>query len=233
MRKLTRDDDIFAIRDKIVKVYLKMILRRFKRLNQGTILGFDEMNVLSAVNTAYEDVIALSVEALRKIAIQTYRWVCDEDFPIEMWMAETTGMSRAEAIDYVLSRTIDPWVAEFLQLYDPVTHYKWYDEADRKRSRAYEAIMSCLTSADRKKQVEVATKAWAKQFEQTSDNLVEAVLKKAYQDHNVKYVKWYTMKDKRVCTDCKSRDGKIYPITSKELHPLHYNCRCWWIPVRK
>ena len=209
MRKLTRDDDIFAIRDKIVKVYLKMILRRFKRLNQGTILGFDEMNVLSAVNTVYEDVIALSVEALRKIAIQTYRWVCDEDFLVDMWLSG------------------------WLQEYDPVTHYKWYDEADRKRSRAYEAIMSCLTSADRKKQVEVATKAWAKQFEQTSDNLVEAVLKKAYQDHNVKYVKWYTMKDKRVCTDCKSRDGKIYPITSKELHPLHYNCRCWWIPVRK
>jgi SPP1 gp7 family putative phage head morphogenesis protein len=209
MRKLTRDDDIFAIRDKIVKVYLKMILRRFKRLNQGTILGFDEMNVLSAVNTAYEDVIALSVEALRKIAIQTYRWVCDEDFLVDMWLSG------------------------WLQEYDPVTHYKWYDEADRKRSRAYEAIMSCLTSADRKKQVEVATKAWAKQFEQTSDNLVEAVLKKAYQDHNVKYVKWYTMKDKRVCTDCKSRDGKIYPITSKELHPLHYNCRCWWIPVGK
>ena len=209
MRKLTRDDDIFAIRDKIVKVYLKMILRRFKRLNQGTILGFDEMNVLSAVNAAYEDVIALSVEALRKIAIQTYRWVCDEDFLVDMWLSG------------------------WLQEYDPVTHYKWYDEADRKRSRAYEAIMSCLTSADRKKQVEVATKAWAKQFEQTSDNLVEAVLKKAYQDHNVKYVKWYTMKDKRVCTDCKSRDGKIYPITSKELHPLHYNCRCWWIPVRK
>lgn len=209
MRKLTKEDDIFAIRDKIVKVYLKMILRRFKRLNQGTILSFDEMSVLSAVNETYEYVIEISVEALEKIAKQTYRWICDEDFPADMW------------------------ISGFLQLFDPVTHYKWYDEADRKRSRAYEAIMSGLTAAERKKQIEIATKYWARQFEQTADDVVMAVLKKAYQDQNVKYVKWITMKDKRVCIDCRERDGKIYPITSKELRPLHYNCRCWWIPVRK
>ena len=209
MRKLTKDSNIFEIRDKIVKAYLKQILRRFKRLNQGFILGFDEMNVLSAVNTAYEDVIGLSVEALRKIAKQTYRWVCDEDFLVDMWLSG------------------------WLQEYDPVTHYKWYDEADRKRSRAFEAVMSCRTSAERKKQIEVALKAWAKQFEQTADNVVEAVLVKAYLDNNVKYVKWISMRDKRVCSDCLGRDGKIYPITSPDLHPLHYNCRCWWIPVKK
>lgn len=208
MRKLTKDDDIFKIRDKIVKAYLKKILRRFKRLNQGFILGFDEVNVLTAVNTAYEDIIEMSVEALKKIAKQTYRWICDEDFLVDMWLSG--------------------WLNEF----DPVTHYKWYDEADRKRSRAFEAIMSCRTSAERKKQIEVATKAWARQFDQVSDNLVEAVLKKAYQDNKVKYVRWKTKKDNRVCEDCEKRDGKIYPITSPDLHPLHYNCRCWWIPVK-
>ena len=56
MRRFTTEDDIFKIRDKIVKAYLKMILRRFKRLNQGFITGFDEINILSAVNTTYEDV---------------------------------------------------------------------------------------------------------------------------------------------------------------------------------
>ena len=57
MRKLTRESNPFEIRDRIVKAYLKLILRRFKRLNQGTILGFDEINALSAVNATYEDVI--------------------------------------------------------------------------------------------------------------------------------------------------------------------------------
>ena len=209
MRRFTTEDDIFKIRDKIVKAYLKMILRRFKRLNQGFITGFDEINILSAVNTTYEDVINMSVDALKKIAKQTYRWVCDDDFEADLWMSG------------------------FLQLYDPVTHYKWYDEADRKRSRAYEAIMSCRTSAERKKQIEVALKAWAKQFEQTADDVVVAVVKKAYEDNGIKYVKWVTKKDKRVCPDCHKRDGKIYPITSPDLHPLHYNCRCWWMPIFK
>lgn len=209
MRRFTTEDDIFKIRDKIVKAYLKLILRRFKRLNQGFITGFDEINILSAVNTAYEDVINMSVEALKKIAKQTYFWVCDDDFEADLWLSG------------------------FLQLYDPVTHYKWYDEADRKRSRAYEAIMSCRTSAERKKQIEVALKAWAKQFEQTADDVVVAVVKKAYEDNGIKYVKWVTKKDKRVCPDCNKRNGKIYPITSPDLQPLHYNCRCWWMPILK
>ena len=209
MRRFTTEDDIFKIRDKIVKAYLKMILRRFKRLNQGFITGFDEINILSAVNTTYEDVINMSVDALKKIAKQTYRWVCDDDFEADLWLSG------------------------FLQLYDPVTHYKWYDEADRKRSRAYEAIMSCRTAAERKKQIEVALKAWAKQFEQTADDVVVAVVKKAYEDNGIKYVKWVTKKDKRVCPDCHKRNGKIYPITSPDLQPLHYNCRCWWMPIFK
>ena len=209
MRRFTTEDDIFKIRDKIVKAYLKMILRRFKRLNQGMVVGFDEINVLTAVNTTYEDVINMSVDALKKIAKQTYRWVCDDDFEADLWLSG------------------------FLQLYDPVTHYKWYDEADRKRSRAYEAIMSCRTAAERKKQIEVALKAWAKQFEQTADDVVVAVVKKAYEDNGIKYVKWVTKKDKRVCPDCHKRNGKVYPITSPDLQPLHYNCRCWWMPIFK
>ena len=209
MRRFTTEDDIFKLRDKIVKAYLKMILRRFKRLNQGMVVGFDEINVLSAVNEAYEDVINMSVEALEKIAKQTYRWICDEDFPADLWLSG------------------------FLQLFDPVTHYKWYDEADRKRSRAYEAIMSCQTAAERKKQIAIATKYWARQFEQTADDVVVAVVKKAYEDNGIKYVKWVTKKDKRVCPDCHKRNGKIYPITSPDLHPLHYNCRCWWMPIFK
>ena len=151
----------------------------------------------------------MSVDALKKIAKQTYRWVCDDDFEADLWLSG------------------------FLQLYDPVTHYKWYDEADRKRSRAYEAIMSCRTAAERKKQIEVALKAWAKQFEQTADDVVVAVVKKAYEDNGIKYVKWVTKKDKRVCPDCHKRNGKVYPITSPDLQPLHYNCRCWWMPIFK
>jgi SPP1 gp7 family putative phage head morphogenesis protein len=209
MRKLTKDSNIYEIRDKIVKVYLKKILRRFRQLNQS-LLAFDEINALSAVNNAYDDVINMTVDALRDIAKKTYRWVngSDGDFIVDMWLSN------------------------WLRQADPVMHYKFYEEADRKRSRLFEAIESVRTSAERKKQIDTGLRYWSKQFEQTADNLVSAVVLQAYKDNGVKYVMWMIMSDAKVCDDCYRRKGKIYPVDSPLLKALHWNCRCWWIPVK-
>ena len=208
MRNLTRDSDPFAIRDKIVRIYLRKILRRFRQLNQS-LLSFDEINSMNAVYTAYDEVVEMSVEALKEIAKQTYRWICGEDFLVDMWLSG------------------------WLKQADPVMHYKFYDEADRKRSRLFEAVESVRTSAERKKQIDIGMRYWVKQFEQTADNLVSAVVLQAYKDNGVKYVMWMIMSDAKVCDDCYRRKGKIYPIDSPLLRALHWNCRCWWIPIRK
>lgn len=208
MRTLTKDSNIYEIRDKIVKVYLKKILRRFRQLNQS-LLAFDEINSMNAVYTAYDEVVEMSVEALKEIAKQTYKWICDEDFIVDMWLSD------------------------WLKQADPVMHYKFYDEADRKRSRLFEAVESVRTSAERKKQIDIGMRYWVKQFEQTADNLVDDVVLQAYRDNGVKYVMWMIMNDAKVCNDCYKRNGKIYPIDSPLLRALHWNCRCWWIPIRK
>ena len=208
MRTLTKDSNIYEIRDRIVKVYLKKILRRFRQLNQS-LLAFDEINSMNAVYTAYDDVVSMSVDALKEIAKQTYRWICDEDFLVDMWLSD------------------------WLQQADPVMHYKFYDEADRKRSRLFEAVESVRTSAERKKQIDIGMRYWVKQFEQTADNLVDDVVLQTYRDNGVKYVMWMIMNDAKVCNDCYRRKGKIYPIDSPLLRALHWNCRCWWIPIRK
>ena len=75
-------------------------------------------------------------------------------------------------------------------------------------------------------------KYFVKLFEQTADDVVDAIITQTYKDNDIKYVKWVTMHDTRVCADCAARDGKIYPITAV-LQPLHWNCRCFWIPVYK
>ena len=207
MRKLTRDDDPYAIRDKIVPIYLRKILRRFNQLN-NSLLGFDELNILSAVNATYEDVVAMTVDALKEIAKRTWRWVngSDDGFFVDLWLAG------------------------FFSNPDPVTHYKFYDEADRKRSRLFEALESVTGKAERKKQIDIALRYWTKQFEQTADDVVDAVIEKALIDNGVKYAMWVTMKDERVCEDCHERDGKIYPIADFPDKP-HYNCRCRKVPV--
>lgn len=208
MRRLTRDSNIYEIRDRLVRVYLRRILRRFKRLNQS-LLAFDEVNNLYAVNACYEDVIMLTVDCLKEVTKRTRKWLNgDDDFLFDVWLMG--------------------WLNEP----DPVTHYKYFDEADRKRSRLFEAIESCRTSAERKKQIEIATRYFARQFEQTADDVVNALLLQTLKDNEVKYVRWVTMHDAKVCADCASKDGKIYPINSPLLRPVHYNCRCWWIPAK-
>lgn len=208
MRRLTRDSNIYEIRDRLVRVYLKRILRRFKRLNQS-LLAFDEVNNLYAVNACYEDVIMLTVDCLKEVTKRTRKWLNGDD-------------------DFLF----DAWLMGWLNEPDPVTHYKYFDEADRKRSRLFEAIESCRTSAERKKQIEIATRYFARQFEQTADDVVNALLLQTLKDNEVKYVRWVTMHDAKVCADCASKDGKIYPINSPLLRPVHYNCRCWWIPAK-
>ena len=210
MRTLTKDSDIYEIRDKIVKIYLKRILRRFKQLNQR-LISFDEINVLSEVNAAYDDVIDITVEALKEVSRRTYKWLNgrDDDFPVDMWLSG------------------------YLKEPDPVLHYIFYDEADRKRSRLYEAIESVTTKAGRKEQIDIGLRYWSKQFEQTADNVVGDVTLLVYKNNGVNYVKWMTWRDAKVCAECDRRQGKIYPINSDQLRKLHWNCRCWWIPVGK
>lgn len=235
MRRLTKDSNIYEIRDKIVKVYLKKILRRFRQLNQS-LLAFDEINSMNAVYTAYDDVVEMSVEALKEIAKKTYRWICSEDFLVDMSVDALTDITKktyrwvnGSDGDFI----VDMWLSDWLKQADPVMHYKFYDEADRKRSRLFEAVESVRTSAERKKQIEVGMRYWVKQFEQTADNLVDDVVLQAYRDNGVKYVMWMIMNDAKVCNDCYRRKGKIYPIDSPLLRALHWNCRCWWIPIRK
>lgn len=210
MRKLTKNTDIYAIRDKIVRAYLKILLRKFKQMNQKSVLGFDEVNALQGVSTDFNDIVDTSVKALREVAQKTYKWLTgdDEDMLIDMWLSG------------------------WLQEVNPVTLYKWYDEAERKRGRLLETLIGSKTSAQRKKEIDIAMRYWVRQFEQFADCVVSEMLSRAIKKAGYKYVEWNTERDARVCPDCHARQGKIYPVKSMDLIPLHYNCRCWWIPVK-
>lgn len=206
MRKLTNDSNIYEIRDRVVTAYLKRILRRFKQLNQS-ILAFDEMNRLAAVNACYDDVIAMSVECIGEVAKRTRKWLNGDDgFLVDMWLMG--------------------WLNEP----NPVTHYKYMEEADRKRTRLFEAIESCRTSAERKKQIELSMKQFVKQFEQTADDAVTEMLLRVMEANGYKYGKWRTWRDAKVCADCHAMEGKIIPVS--EFRKLHWNCRCYLIPVK-
>ena len=207
MRKLTKDSNIYDIRDRLVRVYLKRILRRFRRLNQS-LLAFDEINGLQAVNACYEDVVAMSVDCLKDVAVRTRKWLGgDDDFLVDVWLMG--------------------WLNEA----NPVTHYKYFDEADRRRSRLFEALESCRTSAERKKQIEQSMRGFAKQLEQYADDVVSEMLVQVMELEGYGYGIWRIYGDGKVCADCRKMAGKIIPLSA--FRKLHYNCRCWIEPTVK
>ena len=216
---IDRDTNLFEYEDRVVKILLKKLLRKFRALSRtiqsNTINGFDEINVLTAVNKLYDEILELTEEFLKAVALRAYRKARrkkkdDEDFPLDMWLAEYLGE------------------------YNPVTEYLFYQEADRKRARLIEAIMSVLRSPNPittiPKVIDQGMKQWVRQVEQFGDCVVIAATEQAYEDNGTKQVMWVTQKDDRVCSSCRPLDGVIFPV-DEVPPPQHYNCRCFTIEL--
>ena len=205
MRILKRDDDIFGFTDKCVAVYRKRIMRIFNKLKRS-IVGMDEMNVLAQVNQCFVEIIAETVACLKKIAKRKYNWICEDEFDEDMWLGE------------------------YLEQFNKVTGYKFYPEADRKRARTFESILSVKTTGDKNKAIDKALRLWILQLKQYADNVTIEVIAQAYEDSGVEKIMLITQRDEKVCSECHPIDGKIVALKDNPL-PLHYNCRCYFIPV--
>ena len=215
---ITRDTNLFEYEDKVVKVLLRKLLRLFRSLartiQSNTINGLDELNVIPAVNKMYDEILALTLEFLKAVAQRAYR----------------RARRKRRDDDFLL----DLWLLDYLNQYNPVTEYLFFQEADRKRARLIEAIMSVLTSKNPtttvSKVVDKGLKDWVRQVDQFGDCVVVDATEKAYEDNGTKQVMWVTQRDERVCSLCIPLDGEIFDIEDVPP-PQHYNCRCFTVEV--
>lgn len=186
--------------DKAIRDMNKRNLRAFDGLK---LLKFDELNVMRTVKKVYADSIKLALKRYLQIALDAYH--------------------RAKG-----KKKIDrDWILDMLEEYDPVTMYLYMPEAERKRDRTAEAILS---TSDKNEAVDRALKLWTLQNTHYAEKSVDEATLKAYRDNGVKKVRWVTAEDERVCEECQARDGKIYPIDKLPPKP-HYRCRCTYEPV--
>lgn len=129
----------------------------------------------------------------------------------------------------------EKYVDETLGEYNPVTGYLYYPEADRKRSRLAEALITAVIlglRADYHKELKKFADLWHTQTLQYAETMVDKTRIKTFKKNGIKRVVWVSEHDNRVCEECKERDGKIYPITAIPTKP-HYNCRCWIEPLKE
>ncbi len=127
----------------------------------------------------------------------------------------------------------EAWVKNYLGKYNRTTGYLYESEADRKRMRYTEEILTAKEYGDRKMYNESTNKSasyWYNQSEQYLIGAVDEATIDTYKANGVTEVMWLTEMDDRVCKSCNELHGKIYKIGSVPSKP-HYRCRCYLIPI--
>ena len=127
----------------------------------------------------------------------------------------------------------DRVVIGILLAYNLVTGYLYGREAERKRLRLNEQILTASEYDDRQMfnaGVRRTADLWWTQTSQYGIDVVDKATLKAYKDMGVEKVRWIAELDSKTCKTCRSRDGKIYNI-DKVPAKTHYACRCRLEPV--
>ena len=208
--------------DKLLEQLKKLIRREFNRLG---IFGFDELNAPRVTSETIDLFDRLMRENQKRFLDAAKK-------------AYAKGVALAIAAGYEGSeenKVDEAWLLGFLGSYNFVSGYLYESEAERKRLRLAEQMMTAKEYQSRTQyndSIRRAANLWWTQTAHYMLDAVDAALLLAYTAMGVKEVKWNTNIDGRECRICRERNGKIYPI--KEVpYKAHRNCRCYLTPVPK
>ena len=183
----------------IILHYLeRQLIKRFRKLK--SILHIDEISVMQMTAEVYADVEQLIRKMFVQLAVHAYKDAAEKSDKIP---------------DFY-------WLDVLLTDYDPVAKYIFTNELERKRAKLAEAMLSV---GDVAKEVDAGMRAVAFMIKEFAVRITDEAVMKAFRDDGVKYARWVTEHDGRVCDVCMARDGKIYPLAKFPDKP-HYGCRC-------
>ena len=213
---------MYRLADKLLEQLKKLIRREFNRLG---IFGFDELNVprvTSETTALFERLMAENLKRYLQVAKK----------------ASTDAKARVIAAGYE-DREIkipdEAWVAAFLSAYNFVSGYLYEQEAERKRLRLAEQMLTAVEYQSRTQYNDSIRRSanlwWTQTLHYMLDAVDEATLD-TYEMMGVKEVQWHTNIDGRECKTCRERHLKVYPI-DKVPPKAHRNCRCQLAPVPK
>lgn len=200
---------IYDYADKVIRDMNKRNLRLFGKLK---LLRLDELNIMQTVNRTYD--------SSAEMAKQRFRWIYEEAYEAAYLLA--AGKEKEADEDLV-----NDWLLDMLEDYDAVTHYRFNEEAERKKARTAEALIATGVAS---REVDKALRFWTLQVSQYADRSVYDGRYQAFVDAGVKRVVWQTEEDARVCAECAELDGEIFNIGEVPDKP-HFRCRCWLIPA--
>lgn len=213
---------MYRLADKLLEQLKKLIRREFNRLG---IFGFDELNaprVTSETTSLFNRLKAENKKRFLEVAKRAY--------------LDAVALAVAAGYrDPGEGKINDAWVVGFLGAYNFVSGYLYESEAERKRLRLAEQMLTAREYLNRTMYNDSLRRSANLWWTQTSHYMLDAVdtaTLDGYRDSGVEKVMWNTHIDGRECSVCRERNGKTYPI-DKVPPKAHRNCRCYLTPVPK
>lgn len=208
---------MYETTDKFLKALRVRVEKEFRKLG---IASFDELNAVKTKVITEE-----LYEALKKFNKDWYVGIASSGMKYAVEQLKTG--------DIELYIDEDTFVDYVLDMYNGVTGYLYHKEAERKRLRLYEEIMTAREYRDRgmlAKAIKKSKMLWLKQSGQYAIDIEDVAVLEVWKRLGIKKVRWNTRRDERVCNECERRDGKIYDINKVPIKP-HYGDRCWLTPI--
>ena len=205
--------DLYATADRAIKSMNRENLKAFGRLK---LAKRDEINVIRAVGTVYDESAALARKRYLEIAKDAYVRAMVE-----------AGKSRKEAERDAWEDITMLWLLGLLEDVDPVMMYSFATETERKKQRLIEALS---VAENKSQEIDRALRAWTVQVAQFADNAVYRARIDAFRAAGIESVMWVTQEDNRVCRDCDELNGQIFQI-DEIPPPQHPHCRCYVVPA--
>ena len=213
---------MYRLADKLLEQLKKLIRREFNRLG---IFGFDELNaprVTAETTELFDRLMRENKKQYLKAAQKAY----------------TDAIALAVAAGYTESGTNkinEAWLVGLLAAYNFVSGYLYVSEAERKRLRLAEQMLTAREYLNRtlyNDSIKRSANLWWTQTAHYMLDAVDQATLDGYRDSGVEKVKWNTNIDGRECKTCRERNGKVYSI-DKVPPKAHRNCRCYLTPVPK
>ena len=213
---------MYRLADKLLEQLKKLIRREFNRLG---IFGFDELNaprVTAETEALFDRLLRENKKQYLKAAKKAY--------------SDAVALAVAAGYTDPGSDGINEmWLVGLLGAYNFVSGYLYESEAERKRLRLAEQMLTAREYLNRTQYNDSIRRSANLWWTQASHYMLDAVDKATldgYEDSGVKRVVWHTEIDGRECSVCRERNGQIYEIDNVPPKP-HRNCRCYYTPVPK
>ena len=213
---------MYRLADKLLEQLKKLIRREFNRLG---IFGFDELNAIRITS----ETVALFERMLSENK-KRYLEAAKKAYLDAVALAVAAGYKDPGG-----NKIDEAWLIGLLGAYNFVSGYLYESEAERKRLRLAEQMMTAREYLNRTLYNDSLRRSANLWWTQTSHYMLDAVDKATldgYRDSGVEKVMWNTNIDGRECKICRERNGKVYSIDNVPPK-AHRNCRCYLTPVPK